>query len=263
MHWIIQNNLVKREVVDAIVSALQEDAVSYEEVFVIPFSEELPGVKNVDAHPLFYGSTTLIMNAYNDKKFSRGVFYNAETFTIENYLSKWKLKMLNHDARITTFDAFSKENFAEDSEWFVRPNEDTKSFSGAVMTFAEIRELSSGLKDSNNPHLNESSVISVSTPKVIEKEWRNFIVDGKVISSSRYMLNGELNISVSDIPEDLITFVETCCDEYRLHDVFVMDAALSNGRYYIIECNCFNGTGFYNHDIRSIVKAVNVFYAAL
>ncbi len=29
--------------------------------------------------------------------------------------------------------------------------------------------------------------------------------------------------------------------------------------YKLIECNCFNGTGFYKHDVESIIQAVNQF----
>lgn len=41
------------------------------------------------------------------------------------------------------------------------------------------------------------------------------------------------------------------------HDIFVMDVALYEGGYRIVECNCFNDTGFYDHDILTIVKNVN------
>lgn len=36
-----------------------------------------------------------------------------------------------------------------------------------------------------------------------------------------------------------------------------MDIAKSNKEYKIIECNCFNGTGFYKHEIEKIVHAIN------
>lgn len=44
---------------------------------------------------------------------------------------------------------------------------------------------------------------------------------------------------------------------YTPHDVFVMDVALSSDKYYIIECNCFNDSGFYDHDIGEFVKSIN------
>ena len=81
----------------------------------------------------------------------------------------------------------------------------------------------------------------------------------KIISSSRYLQNGKINISVEDVPDELIEFVENSCLEYILNDIFVMDTALFEDNYKIVECNCFNGTGFYKHDITKIVKAMNAF----
>ncbi len=257
LNWILQTNLIKQEIVDNIKIALQLDSIRFEEVKIIPFSNELPTVQNVDFFNVFYGSTTLILNAYKDKRFSKGVFFDNYSFNIDNYLKYWGEKMLNYDCKLTTFSKFANEDHSENSEWFLRPNEDDKSFSGTVMRFADIIKMEGDLKDSNNPYLTTQTLISVSSPKVIEKEWRHFIVDKKVISSSRYMFNGQLDISPNDIPDELIKFVEQSCTQYVPHNVFVMDTAFCNDKFSIIECNCFNGTGFYKHDIVKIIRAVN------
>lgn len=257
INWIIQTNLVKQEVIDAIKTALCFDNVKFEEVKIIPFSDSLPDIKSNADVVIFYGSSTLILNAYRDKRFSKGVFYSEHTFNVENYLMNWGARMLNYDSEVTTFSAFAKQRLDDSARWFLRPLSDDKSFSGTVMDFSAIKRMASELKKSNNPQLNTDTRISVSSVKIIEKEWRHFIVNKKVISSSRYMLNGELDISPADIPDELIAFVNTCCNQYVPHDVFVMDTALSNGKFFVVECNCFNGTGFYKHDIVKIIRSVN------
>ncbi len=260
LSWILQANLVKPDVVNAIKTALATDNISYQEVKIIPFSDELPEMRiEPDTFYVIYGSTTLILNAAKDERLSAGVFFDPEQFTTENYIRRWGNRMLNNDSRITTLASFTKERHKAVSEWFLRPNEDDKSFSGTVLRFEEIRQFAENLEDSNNPSLTVETLISVSLPKIIEREWRHFIVDQKVVSSSRYMLNGELAVSEEDIPEALIHFVEESCRHYSPHAVFVMDTALSNGEFRIIECNCFNGTGFYSHDIKTIVQEVNRF----
>ncbi len=257
INWILQTNLIKPEIVDNIKIALSLDRIGFEEVITIPFSDELPIIKNPTLFNVFYGSTTLILNAYKDKRFSKGIFFDNNSFNIDNYLKYWGTKMLNCDSKLTTFPEFASESHPENSKWFLRPNEDDKSFSGTVMTFAEIKKMAIDLKDSNNPYLTTQTQISVSSPKIIEKEWRHFIVNKKVISSSRYMFNGQLNISTTDIPDELLNFIDKSCNEYVPHIIFVMDTAFCCGKFSIIECNCFNGTGFYNHDIVKIVRAVN------
>lgn len=257
IHWILQTNLIKPDVLQRIRMSLDLDGIGYDEVKIIPFADALPPVRYPDRFNVFYGSTTLIMNVARDKRLSAGVFYDPRTFNIANYLRHWGDRMLNHDSQITTFPAFATRLHDEDSEWFLRPNEDNKAFSGTVMRFSDIQKLAAELGISNNPHLGPDTQIVVSSPKSIAREWRHFIVNGKVISSSRYARNGEPDVAGWDVPEDLLRFVEESCEVYTPHDIFVMDTALCNGRYAIIECNCFNGTGFYDHDITQVVRAIN------
>lgn len=259
LNWVLQTNLIKQEVIDNIKIALQLDSIKFEEVKIIPFSDELPVIQNLNLFNIFYGSTTLILNAYRDSRFSQGVFFDSNLFNIATYLRYWGAKMLNYDSRLTTFREFANELHSKDSLWFLRPNEDDKSFSGTVMSFKDVKKMAWGLQDSNNHYLTTETIISVSTPKKIEKEWRHFIVDKKVISSSRYMLNDQLDISTSDIPSELIKFVEQSCNEYTPNSIFVMDTAFCDNKFSIIECNCFNGTGFYKHDIIKIIREVNAY----
>ncbi|WP_276326166.1 ATP-grasp domain-containing protein [Pseudobacteroides cellulosolvens] len=105
--------------------------------------------------------------------------------------------------------------------------------------------------------MQQPPLILVCKPKQIEKEWRNIIVKGKVVSSSRYSVYGKKSVDSEDIPDEMIQFAEDCCKVYNPHDVFVMDVALKRDNFYIIECNCFNDSGFYDHDIGEIVKSIN------
>jgi ATP-grasp domain, R2K clade family 3 len=262
IHWILQNNLIKSEIKESIIKTLKQDNISYEEVTVIPFSDDLPPIQQQANQYVFYGSSTLIFNAYKDPVYREGVFYDENTFSTENYNQQWGKKMLNYDAMITCLADFSEEKYDLDSLWFIRPVADSKAFSGSIMSFSEIQRLTQNLKESNNPHLSTQTPIAISSPKEIEKEWRHFIVNKNVVSSSRYAQNGHLSVSNTDIPNELINFVENCCLQYTPHDIFVMDTALCNGQYFIIECNCFNGTGFYSHDIEAIVKKINQFLSS-
>ena len=46
INWILQVNLTKEKVLDEIRKTLIHDGISFEEVKVIPFSDELPYIKN-------------------------------------------------------------------------------------------------------------------------------------------------------------------------------------------------------------------------
>lgn len=253
--WIIQNNLIKPEILQEFRDAFAELNIDFEEVRVIPFSPELPSF-DPSSMNIFYGSTTLMLNASSNEEFNTGVFYNPINFNVETYLKKWTHKMLNSDGVVLKFKKFKENMVNNKPEWFIRPNEDDKSFAGTIMTSSEVIDWYSKIERIDNPLLNSETLIFVSEKKKILKEWRNFIVNGKVIDSSRYMFNGRLDISKDDCPKEMIDFVEDCANEFSPHDIFVMDIAEIYDGYKIIECNCFNGTGFYNHDIGKIVNSV-------
>ena len=113
--------------------------------------------------------------------------------------------------------------------------------------------------DLNLPDFNQSTPVWLAEPKQIQKEWRLFVVDNEIVSASKYMENGALNKSNQDIPNEMLSFAKTNIKKYRIADIYTLDIALCNDEYKIIECNCFNGTGFYDHDIEQIVKAINDF----
>lgn len=114
------------------------DKVSFEEVKIVPFSDELPQIKKYGNVNVFYGSTTLILNAYKKFGLTKGIFYDHKNFSMKTYLEKWNNKMLNSDSKILTFKEIVKLNYELESKWFVRPIEDDKSFSGKVFSFYEI-----------------------------------------------------------------------------------------------------------------------------
>lgn len=256
INWIIQRNLIDDKTLEGLKNAAVKDKASYQEVYIIPFSDDLDIEYNSNFINIFYGTTTLMMNAYKVSEYRKGVFYDYDRFQMKQYLDEWKNRMLNYDGKVLTISELIEEKYNDNDEFFIRPNDDTKAFSGYVTKFAEFKE-TINCADGQNPYYRMDLLILVCKPKQIEKEWRNIIVNGKVVSSSRYSVYGKKSVDNRDIPDEMIKFAEDCCRIYTPHDVFVMDVALSSGNYYIIECNCFNDSGFYDHDLEEIVKNIN------
>ncbi|MDI9309775.1 MAG: ATP-grasp domain-containing protein [Limnohabitans sp.] len=257
IHWILQSNLIKESVFNQIKKTFIENNISFEEVKIIPFSDDLPEIKTFNEINVFYGSTTLILNAYKKFGITKGIFYDHSNFNLANYIKHWSDNMLNYDSKILTFEQITKLNLKPDSHWFIRPIEDDKSFSGKIMSVNEIYNFEKELLNSNNPYLTTETLVGISSVKEIEKEWRLFIIDKQIISICRYTMNGELSISDEDIPDQLIKFTEECLKIYAPAAVFVMDIALYKNSFKIVECNCFNDSGFYKHNIEDIILKVN------
>jgi len=260
VRWVIQNNLsAEGGDFNKMSKACDELGIDVQGIQVIPFSPNLPEFTKDDKINIYYGATTLMYNIYNQLDRPIGLFFDEATFSMENYIKVWGEFMLNSDAKITTFKEFCNEEYSDEIKFFIRPDADDKSFSGDVKTFGEIKSFLSGITIADNINLDENTKIVVSTPYNISKEWRTYIVDGKVITSSLYRKNFKLYKDGNDKPEDMIKFVEDRCKEYMPHKIFAMDIALCGGDYYIIECGCLNSVGLYHSDVKKMISEVTNF----
>ncbi len=259
INWILQKNITKSEILERIKSVLNGEDEIWEEVIVIPFSNEIPEIKNKNSFKIIYGSTTFMLNAFNSEELKEGVFFEPTKFQMKNYVEKWKDKVLNSDGQLLKFGQISNLESEQEKKWFIRPNNDGKAFSGKVETYKELSNWCNEVCKMDIPELNKNTEIWISKPKEIIKEWRLFIVDNQIVSASRYMNHGELDESENDIPKEMIVFAKERISEYRIEDVYVMDIAEIENQYKLIECNCFNGTGFYKHNVEKIIQSVNEF----
>ncbi len=258
--WVVQSNLTSdRYVYVNLVDIFLKHNIPFEFVKVIPFSEELPKF-NHERINVFYGSTTFINNLYktNQEYILNGVFFNPETFKMDLYLKHWGDLMLNSGGEMTSFKKLLEEDkYADDRLLFIRPNDDSKLFSGQVKSFSEIKNWQKNIGAIKDDLLTEDTAILVAEPYKINKEWRNIIINGKVISSSRYYKDGLLSKSADDIPKEVIDLCHKACEIFTPHDIFAMDIAETGGEYYILECGCFNSVGFYDLDMEEVILKVN------
>jgi len=178
INWILQKNLTKPAILERIKSALKREDEIWEEVEIVPFSNKIPPIKNRNSFKIIYGSTTFMLNAFNDEELNEGVFYDPETFQMKNYVDKWKDNILNKDGQVLKFGSLKNINSSPEKNWFIRPNHDGKEFSGKVDTFQELKNWSEQICKLDLPDFNKDTEIWVAEPKEILKEWRLFIVDG-------------------------------------------------------------------------------------
>ncbi len=260
VRWIIQDkNYADKDRLE-IIRACDKLEIPCIEITVVPFSDSLPEFPIDDEYEnIYYGSTTMMDRIYSDYNQPLGLFYDHKTFSMKNYLSQWGEHMLSSEAEIMTFNEFRNCNHPTEQEFFIRPDADSKAFPGVVLSFGKISEWYDRLINDNVVGLGAKTKILAGPAYHIEKEWRNFIVNGKVVTSSLYRKNFELKKSAKDIPQEMIEFVETRCKEYQPHDVFAMDIAKCSGvhEYYIIECGCMNSVGFYHGDIYKYVASLS------
>lgn len=259
LQWVIQRNLTNTDDLNTLKLGCDKTGVQYTEIDIIPFTDQLPDFSK-DKQSIFYGSTTMGQLLYKDRDLYKGYFFDQDSFSIENYFDKWGANMLNHGAMVTSFNELMSKDYETDKLLFIRPDDDSKSFSGEVKKFSEIRSWYERLKQFDNTTLSLNSKIVVSEPYHLRFEWRLWIVNKQVVTASKYREDFRLK-KERGCPQEVIQFAEHRCLEYTPHDVFVMDICETGDSYFIVECGCLNSAGFYAADIAAIVNSVTDYFS--
>lgn len=255
--WIIQNNLIAENDRKQMQEALLGLGIPFVETEVVPFSKELPDFPiDAEHENIYYGSTTFMNNLYKQMN-PMGLFYNHETFSMENYMEKWGEHMFNHGAehiRISTL--LRRED--SDEKVFIRPDGDGKQFDGSVVSITDAKKMMKGLLR-NDPSVDGLFRILVGKAYAIKREWRLYIVNGEVVTSTQYRNNHTLS-KKQETPHEVILFARERVREYQPHEVFAMDICEANDdgetKFYILECGCMNSVGFYKCDIEDYIEGV-------
>lgn len=227
----------------------------HEFISVIPFSREITAnvpIEGVDYIP--YGSTLLTTLAHDLKW--KGCHFDLERFNYVNYLNN-RDDMLN-GGYYRIDEAIKYLERCEDRQFFIRPSLDLKQFAGTCMNADEAAvwlKNAMTCDSTSMKQLTEDTILVVSEPKKILAEWRWFIVGGDVIDGSMYRSHGQL-IKRHETDFDVINEAQSFADKWLPDENCVMDLALTPDGVFVIEFNCLNSSGFYNHDIKKIFTAL-------
>lgn len=111
IQWVIQRNLTNQDDLLQLKSGCEKIGVHFIEMDIIPFTGKLPYFDK-SRHSIFYGSTTLGQLVTAEPDISKGFFFDAKFFSIENYFEKWGKHMLNFGANVTSFDEFMSKDMS-------------------------------------------------------------------------------------------------------------------------------------------------------
>lgn len=252
--FIIQYNMIREEQLLMLKNVVNKYPHQY--VGVIPFSHEIKSdIPLVGKDFIPYGST-LLTNLANELKWS-GLYFDLEKFDYGVAL-KNRNDMLNDGVMTIQEAQVFLNNQSEDSDWFIRPTKDLKQFSGYVTKAGEFLEWSKKALESDSSighKLTLETEIVVSRPQNIQSEWRWFVIDGKVVDGSMYRFNDKLiKEHIDDL--EVINEAQGFADKWLPNKNCVMDLALVDNKVKVIEFNCINSSGFYNHNVEIIFDSL-------
>lgn len=252
MYYLVQENTFSEENYDVLINTLERYELPYEIVKVRPFLEDFE-FKTNRKDVFCFGSVKM---SRLGKKYGwyPGSLLN-ENHDYRVYSKYYKENLLNYDSKIIKFG----DTVIEDL-FFARPCEDNKTFTGRVFTNESWYKFKSDFfKIGAESSLTNETKIQISSVKNITKEFRFWIIGGKVITGSLYRMGNW--IRRSDVVDDgALDFCQKMVDIYQLADAFVMDICevLINDKpeYKIIELGCINSAGFYSANMPKLIEAI-------
>ncbi len=259
MKWVVQTNLGSDGYHKDLKVACEELDHEFVGIEAVPFSDELPDI-SVDEPTIFYGATNLVTQIHRSGKWTPGVFFHEEHFKMTTAMAEipgayW----LNSGSPIWRLDRYvetlSGSFVSDDNLVFIRPDKDLKEFAGEVMSVGEIKSWFKTIEDGKTL-IDPRCRVLIGMPYNIEREWRLFIVDKKVVAASQYRESGKLS-QAEGAPKDVVDTAEIITKIWTPAKVCVMDLCLCGGNVYIVEFNCFNSSGFYHANIKDIVREVS------
>lgn len=255
MDFIIQHNMLSNDILLPLLEAVK--GLPHQFVGLIPFSREITSnqpIMGLDHIP--YGSTSFVETTY--ELGWKGLSFDKKYFSY-NTACHARSDMLNEGRILPAVEMvdYLRSLDPEDSI-FMRPDPDLKQFSGSVYIIKEALDFlidAMACTSSGSYKIEPDFLIVASQPKEILGEWRWFVVNGKVIDGSSYRLNGRLG-KIHVEGGSFHNNAQELADKWLPSPCCVMDIALlPDSGFKVIEFNCINGSGFYNHDMKKIMKA--------
>jgi len=256
MQWILQDF----EDTQKLAKALERLELPYTWHKVVPFVGDLipePVVANTDSVVMF--------GSYSLWRYAEANGYSPGVFKITPFVEEkvWHPYLLNGANSLFMALRDVPERFKDDGcLWFVRPVGDAKEEAGKVKSSGEIiataeRVLTLDEEDIPKGSLRHDTELMFSPPVRIRKEWRLWVVDGKIVTYSLYK-EGRRVVYRQEIDEDALIFAKKMADlnpDYS--PAYVIDVCLTEEGLKLLETNCLNAAGFYAADLMALASAID------
>lgn len=204
---------------------------------LLPFQDTLEYPKEIFP----YGSTKFI-------KLTKQATHNF--YREESKPSNWLHPYILNQPNVLFLEEFKKRTDL-DTRVFLRPNKDLKDFPGGVKTVEEHIVV---IDTHQHNKVFGDIEVQVSTPVNIFEERRYFIVEGKVVQGSVYRKEGRIFLLRTTEEENRLA--QDVADMWLPIENIVMDLALTEEGWKVIEFNCINCSGLYDVDAKKLFRRI-------
>jgi hypothetical protein len=256
MQWLLQEFEDTRKLAEA----LDRLEIPYTWHKVVPFVGELvPGPIVADPNSVVMFGSYALWRSAEANGYRPGVF-KLRPFVHEEV---WHPYLLNGaDALFTTLRDIPGRLADDGSEWFLRPVDDSKAEPGNVKSAGEIIRMAErvlALDESEIPNgsLRHDTLLMLTKPVRIMREWRLWAVDGRIVTWSLYR-QGSRVVYRNEIDDDALAFAERMADiNPGYSPAYVIDICRTEDGLKLLETNCINAAGFYAADLVKLAAAID------
>ncbi|PLS18902.1 DUF4343 domain-containing protein [Bacillus sp. M6-12] len=264
MKWLVQEFLNNGSNIVRIINALEHCHVDYllvrvnkdSSLTVLDKADKLPMDKSDSILQDFISNEAIMV--YGSKAFAKiatemglepGSFMN-EKFEFEIFREALGDELLNHHFMIGELSEL--EPIAE--EFFIRPTGNTKLFTGMRVTKEDFLSWKERENRENSPYIGQS--LMISPIQEIKAEYRFFVVNQEVVTSSSYRVGNNTDITRKP-SKAILQYTKKIVDKFPLAKAFVIDIAETDKGFKVVEYNNINTSGLYGCDENAIIQAIN------
>lgn len=250
MLWIIQEDIYAKNQHYDLFQALKRLEIPFVKVKVNHnmIESDTPIDEN---QPIITNGSIMLSNIAKTKGWTPGSLFN-DNFSYKIWSEHYGNLLINKNATVTTL----KEAIITSDKIFARPVLDNKAFNGKVFTKEEFLKLQENSKNLKSGFVRPETEILISQPKNIGQEHRHYIVDGEIVTSSRYKFAGQANFK-EGCDDKVLDVVQKAINIWTPARAFVLDTYIAGDEIGIVEIGCICHAGLYDADLMKLVCALD------
>lgn len=254
--WLLQRNHPNTGSIREIARLLEEQGFDVFQVHLASRTAEIPFVEGLDvSRPTVCYGPSFVPRALGRPDLDPGIFFDETAFRWSSFAQGWDGLMLSEGSAMSVEEAME----VDFSTVFARPDADSKAFDGGLYQRGELLRTLEEARSRGRLRVDDEVVLA--RPVSVDAEWRTFVVDGEVVAASSYRKAGQPTVE-EFVPYAVSDLARHAAELWRPAPVFCLDVALSEGRYGIVEANCWNASRFYGADARTILIEVSRYVEA-
>lgn len=247
---------------DRLIAEIKLQGMQCEVVNYIPFQGGEYNQYSDEDCVVFYGSLNLARQLQREKPWVPGPICNFKNLCCKTYYSYWGEHLFNQDYIMLPMLEIKRrreeifKQFGKDDMIWIRPDSGAKTFAGQTVPLESLDKEFDLFGNYAGKPIDEIMAI-ISSPKVIESEFRIVVIDRKVVAFSQYKNNDKLEVKEGADEGSIILANNIVRSSWQPDIAYTLDICKSDEKYYLLEANSFSCSGLYACSPESIIREMS------